>query len=80
MAMILTPALEDKLSLVASLTNKDMNAVLEDLIGDRLDEKLERLAAIEEGLDDIAAGRVVAHEEVMREVRARIAQIRKERS
>jgi predicted transcriptional regulator len=44
-----------------------------------VNEKLSRLAAIQEGLDDVAAGRAVDHvdhEEAMREIRAEIARAR----
>jgi predicted transcriptional regulator len=72
MPMTIAPALEEKLTLIATLTNKDKNTVLESLLADRLDEKLRRLAAIKEGVDDIEAGRVVDHEEAMRQIRAEI--------
>lgn len=80
MTISLTPALEEKLSRVASLTNRDINTVLEGLIADGLNEKLERLAAIQEGLDDLEAGRVVDHDEVISRVRATIARVKAERS
>ena len=80
MTVSLNPAIEEKLTRVASLTNSDVSAVLEGLISDSINEKLNRLAAIQEGLDDIAAGRVVDHEEVISRAKARIAQIRTEQS
>lgn len=80
MTISLNPALEEKLSRVASLTNRDINTVLEGLIADGLNDKLERLAAIQEGLDDLEAGQVVDHDEVISRVRATIARVKAERS
>ncbi len=77
MTISITPMIEEKLNLVASLTNSDRNTVLKNLISASLDEKLKRLAAIQEGLDDIEAGRTVDHEEAMREIRAEIARVRR---
>ena len=76
MTISITPAIEEKLSLVASLINSDKSAVLESLISESVNEKLNRLAAIQEGLDDIEAGRTVDHEEAMREIRAEIARVK----
>ncbi len=72
MTISLTPALEDKLNRVASLTKRDIQAVLDSLIAESVEEKLDRLAAIQEGLDDIEAGRIEEHEDVIHEVLANI--------
>lgn len=76
MTISITLAIEEKLNLVAALTNRDKNAVLESLISESVNEKLRRLAAVQEGLDDVEAGRTVDHEEAMREIRAEIARVR----
>ena len=64
MTISIDPVTEEQLSQVASLMNSDKNTVLRDLITEGVAEKLKRLAAIQEGLDDIAAGRVLSTEEV----------------
>ncbi|MDR1045600.1 MAG: hypothetical protein LBP33_10860 [Candidatus Adiutrix sp.] len=76
----INPAIEEKLSYIANLTNTDIGTVLENLLSEGLEAKLDRLAAIQEGLDDIAAGRIVDHGEVISKARARIARIRAGRS
>lgn len=48
-----------KLSDIASLTKTDVGTVVDDLLSESVAAKLDRLAAIQEGLDDIAAGRIV---------------------
>jgi predicted transcriptional regulator len=72
MTISIDPATEKQLNLVASLTNSDKNTVLKNLISDSVAEKLNRLAAVQEGLDDIAAGRTVDHDEAIRGAMAAI--------
>ncbi|MDR1921433.1 MAG: hypothetical protein LBS31_06790 [Candidatus Adiutrix sp.] len=64
MTISINPALEEQLSRLSALTKCGQAQLLEELISNGLAEKLERLAAIQEGLDDMAAGRTLAHEEV----------------
>jgi predicted transcriptional regulator len=72
MTISITPAMEKKLSDIASLTNTDVGTVLENLLSGTVAVKLNRLTAIQKGLDDLEAGRTVDHEDVIREVLASI--------
>ncbi len=49
-----------------------LSDLLDSLIAESVEEKLDRLAAIQEGLDDIEAGRIEDHEDVIHEVLANI--------
>lgn len=75
MTISITSDIEYKLGRVASITNRDVQAVLDSLLSESVDEKLDRLAAIQEGLDDIEAGRVEDHDDVINEVLANIHEI-----
>lgn len=72
MTISITAAMEKQLSDIANLTNTDVGTVLEKLLSESVAAKLNRLAAVQKGLDDIEAGRTFSHEDVMTEVLASI--------
>ncbi|UQZ91380.1 hypothetical protein C4J81_18960 (plasmid) [Deltaproteobacteria bacterium Smac51] len=69
MTISIDPTTEEHLKAVAEMTRRDQREILESLVSAGVAEKFERLAAVQEALDDIEAGRVVDHEEVMRGAR-----------
>lgn len=68
MTISINAAMEKQLSDIANLTNTDIGTVLEKLLSESVAAKLNRLAAVQKGLDDIEAGRIFDHEDVMKEV------------
>jgi predicted transcriptional regulator len=65
MPLRLTPELEQRLAQLASQSRRTPEQVTEEALDLFLTEQEEILAAIKEGDDDIAAGRVLDHEEVV---------------
>ena len=65
MPLHLTPELEQRLEQVAAQTGRAREELAHEVLDRFLTEQEEILAAIKEGDDDIAAGRVLAHEEVV---------------
>lgn len=72
MTISVNPAVEEQLSRLLSITKGDKAELLEELISSGVTEKLERLAAIQEGLDDIVLGRTLTTEEVAAKAKAAI--------
>lgn len=68
MPMTLSPMIEEKLGKIATIAGSDKYTILEWLVSEPLDENLRKLIAVQEGLDDVEAGRVYDHEEVMRDI------------
>lgn len=61
----LAPELDEKLALVAARLDRPKSWVVERAVQEFIDLQLWQIAAIEEGLRDADAGRVVAHEDVV---------------
>lgn len=72
MTISINPATEQQLSHLLAITKTDRAELLEEVISTGLAEKLEKLAAIQEGLDDLASGRTLSQAEVAAKAQAAI--------
>jgi predicted transcriptional regulator len=70
----LSPEVDERLGRLAERTRRAKSVLADEVITDFVKRELETVEAIERGLEDIKAGRVVPHEQAMREVRATIGQ------
>lgn len=68
----LTPELKARLGKLAERTQRTKSFLAGEAIGNYVARELEIVAGIERGLDDMKAGRVVAHEDVMADIDATI--------
>ena len=68
----LTPELKARLGKLAERTQRSKSFLAGEAIGNYVERELEIVAGIERGLDDIKAGRVVPHEDVMADIDATI--------
>ena len=64
----LPPELKARLGELAERTRRTKSFLAGEAIGDYLERELEIVAGIERGLDDMKAGRVVPHEDVMADI------------
>ncbi len=64
----LSPELKARLSKLAEQTHRTKSFLAGEAIGGYVERELEIVAGIERGLDDMKAGRVVPHEEVMADI------------
>ncbi len=68
----LAPELKDRLGTLAERTRRTKSFLAGEAIAGYVERELEIVAGIERGLDDMTAGRVVPHEDVMAEIDATI--------
>ena len=68
----LTPELKARLGKLAEQTHRTRSFLAGEAIGSYVERELEIVAGIERGLDDMKAGRVVPHEDVMADIEATI--------
>ncbi len=68
----LTPELKARLGKLAERTQRSKSFLAGEASGNYVERELEIVAGIERGLDDMKAGRVVAHEDVMADIDATI--------
>jgi predicted transcriptional regulator len=61
----LAPELDDRVTAIATRLDRPKSWVVEQAVKEFLDLQTWHIAAIEEGLRDAEAGRVVAHEQVV---------------
>lgn len=66
----LSAELTERLGELAARTRRAKSALAREAIGDYVARELEIIAGIGRGLDDMKAGRVVAHEDVMSDIGA----------
>lgn len=66
----LSPELKARLGKLAEQTQRTKSFLAGEAIGGYVERELEIVAGIERGLDDMKAGRVVPHEEVMADIDA----------
>lgn len=71
----LNQSTNEQLNRMAVLTQCGEQELLENIVANSISERLERLAAIQEGLDDIQAGRTIPHDVVMKEMEELIENI-----
>ncbi len=68
----LPPELKDRLGELAERTRRTKSFLAGEAIGGYVERELEIVAGIEHGLDDMKAGRVVPHEDVIADIDATI--------
>ncbi len=68
----LSPKLKARLGKLAERTQRSKSFLAGEAIGNYVERELKIVAGIERGLDDMKAGRVVAHEDVMADIDATI--------
>ncbi len=68
----LSPELKARLGKLAERTQRSKSFLAGEAIGKYVERELEIVAGIERGLDDMKAGRVVPHEDVMADIDATI--------
>ncbi len=64
--------LKDRLGLLAAKTKRARSSLASEALADHVERELATLEAIQRGLDDMRAGRVVPHEQAMRRLRQTI--------
>ncbi len=78
MTIRLPPALKDRLARLAKSTRRSNSYLAGEAVAEYVDRELQVIEGIRRGLDDVAAGRVVAHDAAMDEIDAVIeAAVRK---
>ncbi len=75
----LTPELKARLGKLAERTQRTKSFLAGEAIGGYVERELEIVAGIERGLDDMKAGRVVPHEDVMADIDATIKKAKPKR-
>ena len=75
----LSPELKARLGQLAERTQRTKSFLAGEAIGNYVARELEIIAGIERGLDDMKAGRVVPHEDVMADIDATIHKAKKPR-
>ena len=75
----LSPEVEERLGRLAERTNRAKSTLAGEAIADFVERELEIIEAIERGLEDVKADRVVPHEQAMHEIRETIEQTAKAR-
>ena len=75
----LPPEVKERLGELAERTRRTKSFLAGEAIAGYVARELEIIEAIERGLEDVRAGRVVLHEEVMREIRGIIEAAEKRR-
>ncbi len=68
----LPPELKDRLGKLAERTRRTKSFLAGEAIAGYVERELEIVAGIERGLDDMKAGRVVPHEDVMADINTTI--------
>ncbi|WP_342362928.1 CopG family ribbon-helix-helix protein [Terrarubrum flagellatum] len=69
--------LKDKLEHIAKATRRSKSFLANEAIARYVETEAEIIAGIEEGLEDVKAGRVIPHEQVVREAKAIIENARR---
>ncbi len=75
----LAPELKDRLGKLAERTHRTKSFLAGEAIAGYVARELEIVAGIERGLDDMKAGRVVPHEDVMADIDATIKKAKTKR-
>ena len=65
MAVELPIEVHDKLARISAITRRELASLAAEAVTDYVDRQLSIFEKIQEGFDDIRAGRVFSHEEVM---------------
>lgn len=73
----LSPEIKERLGRLAERTDRTKSFLAGEAIAGYVARELEIIEAIQRGLDDVRAGRVVPHDEAMREIRSTIAKTAK---
>ncbi len=73
----LSPEIKERLGRLAQRTKRTKSFLAGEAIADFVERELEIVEAIERGLEDVKAGRVMLHEQATREIRETIEQAAK---
>lgn len=80
MTIRVTPDLKAKLGRLAHDTRRSRSFLAAEAVEAYVDRELRIIAGIQRGLDDMKAGRVKAHDDVMAQADAVVADARRERT
>ena len=80
MTVRVSPETKEKLDRIAHDTGRSQSHLASEAIAAYVERELEIIEGIQRGLDDVAAGRVVSHEEAMAELYAVIDAAEKHRA
>ena len=69
----ITNELSEQLSLLSNATGRSKSWVINEALRAYLKSETAFLDAVEEGMQDIEKGRMISHDEVMREIREKIS-------
>jgi predicted transcriptional regulator len=75
-----SPQVKKRLGRLAAHTKRTKSYLAGEAISDFVDRELAIVEGIERGLEDMHAGRVVAHKTAMRRLRATVTRVAKEKS
>jgi predicted transcriptional regulator len=75
----LTPELKARLGKLAERTQRTKSFLAGEAIGSYVEREMEIVAGIEHGLEDMKAGRVIPHEDVMADIDATIKKAKSKR-
>ncbi len=79
MTIRLDEALRDKLDRLTDLTRRSRSFLAAEAVRVYVERELDIMGGIAQGLSDIDAGRVIPHDEAMREIDRLLASARKDR-
>ncbi len=80
MTIRVSPETKSKLERIAADTRRSKSFLAAEAVSAYVERELEIIDGIKRGMDDVAAGRVVPHEEVMAEARKIIADARRKKA
>jgi predicted transcriptional regulator len=77
MTIRISPDIKEKLGRLAKDTRRTSSFLAAEAVSDYVDRELEIIEGVKRGLEDVKAGRVVPHEQVVAEAREIIADARR---
>jgi predicted transcriptional regulator len=80
MTIRVSPETKQKLERIAADTRRSKSFLAAEAISAYVDRELEIIEGIKRGMDDVEAGRVVPHEQVMAEARQIIADVKRKKT
>lgn len=80
MTIRVSPETKSKLERIAADTRRSKSFLAAEAVSAYVERELEIIDGIKRGMDDVAAGRVVPHEEVMAEARQIIADAKRKKA
>ena len=80
MTIRVSPETKSKLERIAADTRRSKSFLAAEAVSAYVERELEIIDGIKRGMDDVAAGRIVPHEEVMAEARQIIADAKRKKA